>query len=284
MATTQEALTELRRLSYEHWEEMASIWERGRAFTWRHTRPVSEWLVARLDPRPGQTILELAAGTGETGFLVAGRLGPEGTLISSDFSPEMVGRSERLGREEGVSNAEFRVLDAEQIELDDSSVDGVVCRFGYMLTADPAQALRETRRVLRRGGRLVLSTWADAARNPWMTAAAGVVIERGAMESFSAEGPGMFALPNAETIEPLLRGAGFREIEVEDMEVPWRFESSDELWMFASELQGPVAIAISNLDEDERRRVRAAVEERASQFATNGGYEFPGVAVNAVAR
>ena len=284
MTTQQDALAELRRSSYELWERMAPIWERGRELTWRCTRPVSEWLVQSLDPRPGQTILDLAAGTGETGFLVAERLGPEGRLISSDFSPAMVRTAERIARELGIANVDFRVLDAERIELEDGSVDGVVCRFSYMLMPDPAQALRETRRVLRDGGRLALSTWGDPARNPWMTASAGVMIKLGVMEAFSSSGPGMFTLPDAETLEPLLTEAGFREIEAEEMEVPWRFESSDEFWTFVSELQGPVAVAISKLDERGRRRARAAIEERASDFATNGGYEFPGLSLNVVAR
>jgi ubiquinone/menaquinone biosynthesis C-methylase UbiE len=284
MTTQADTLSELRRSSYERWESMAPMWERGRELTWRITRPVSEWLVRRLDPRVGQTILDLAAGTGETGFLAAEHLGPEGLLISSDFSPEMVRTSERTARELEITNVEFRVLDAERIELEDGEVDGVLCRYGYMLMADPAQALRETRRVLREGGRLALSTWGDPARNTWITASAGVMIELGFMERFSSEGPGMFTLPNAETIEPLLREAGFDEIEAEQMEVPWRFESSDELWMFASELQGPVAVAISKLEERGRSRARAAIEERVSAFATDGGYELPGLSLNVVAR
>ena len=60
------------------WEALAPRWERGRELLWRGTRPVSEWLVERLDPRPGQTVLDLAAGTGDTGFLAAPRLEPGG--------------------------------------------------------------------------------------------------------------------------------------------------------------------------------------------------------------
>jgi ubiquinone/menaquinone biosynthesis C-methylase UbiE len=129
-------------------------------------REVSEWLVERVDPRPGQTLLELAAGTGETGFLAADRLGQDGRLISSDFSPQMARAAERVAAELGILNADFRVLDAERIELDDASVDGVFCRFSYMLVGEPLQALRETRRVLRPGGSVAFSTWGEGTRNP----------------------------------------------------------------------------------------------------------------------
>ena len=283
MTLQADALAERRRNSYELWERMAKPWERRRELAWRWTRPVSEWLVDRLDPQPGQTVLELAAGTGETGFLAAGRLGTAGRLISSDFSPEMVRAAERVGKQLGVDHAEFRVLDAEHLDLDDGSVDGVLCRFSYMLMAEPTQALRETRRVLRPGGRVAFSTWGEPARNPWMAFSAGLMIDRGLMEPFSSEGPGVFAMPDADTIVPLLREAGFDEIEVEEMELRWRFESSDELWILASELQGPVALAIAKLKEEQQRGVRVALEERAAEFATGGGYELPGLSINVVA-
>jgi ubiquinone/menaquinone biosynthesis C-methylase UbiE len=271
------------RRSYELWEQMARPWERRRQLAWRWTSPVSEWLVDRLDPQPGQTVLELAAGTGETGFLASGRLGKEGRLISSDFSPEMVRAAERVAKELGVDNAEFRVLDAERLDLDDGSVDGILCRFSYMLLGEPARALRESRRVLRPGGRVAFSTWADAARNPWMTFSARVMIDRGLMEPLSSDGPGVFAMPDADTVVPLLRGAGFDEIEVEEMELRWRFDSSDELWILASELQGPIALAIAQLEEEQQRTVRAALEDRAAEFATGDGYELPGLSINVVA-
>jgi ubiquinone/menaquinone biosynthesis C-methylase UbiE len=276
-------LEEHRRRSYELWERMAKPWERRRQLAWRWTRPVSEWLVDRVDPKPGQTLLELAAGTGETGFLAAGRLGGEGRLICSDFSPEMVRAAERVGNELGGDNAEFRVLDAERLDLDDGSVDGILCRWSYMLMGEPARALRESRRVLRPAGRVAFSTWGEPARNPWVTFSAGVMIDRGFMEPFSSEGPGVFAMPDADTVVPLLREAGFDQIEVEEMELRWRFESSDELWILASELQGPVALTIATLEEEQQRAVRAALEERAAEFATGAGYEIPGLSINVIA-
>jgi hypothetical protein len=103
------------------------------------------------------------------------------------------------------------------------------------------------------------------------------------MEPFSSEGPGVFAMPDRETIVPLLREAGFDGIEVEQMELRWRFESPDELWILASEMQGPVAFAIAKLEEERQRAVRTAIEERAAEFATGDGYELPGLSINVVA-
>jgi ubiquinone/menaquinone biosynthesis C-methylase UbiE len=271
--------------SREFWDRMASQWEARRELNARSTSNVSGWLVDAIDPQPGHTILDLAAGVGETGFAVAARLGADGRVISSDFSPEMVRASERGAEDLGIDNVEFRVLDAENLELADGSVDGVTCRFGLMLFPDPRRAASEIRRVLRPGGRFACSTWGPPDRNQWMTTSARLMIERGYMEPFASDGggPGMFAMPDGETIEPLLKEAGFESVRTETMDVAWRFETGDEYWSFVSTLQGPVAAAISELDDEQKLRVRGEVEERAGQFASNGGYALPGLSVNTVA-
>ena len=103
-------------------------------------------------------------------------------------------------------------MDMQAIALPDSSVDAVVSRYGYMLVPDPALALRETRRVLRPGGRLAFATWAPANRNPWATAYGPVLIERGLLEPPRPDEPGQFSLGDPARIEELVRGAGFAEL------------------------------------------------------------------------
>ena len=147
-------LEEYRDVSRETWRKMAAGWARELRWMWDVSRPVGESLVAMLNPQPGQTILELAAGTGETGFAAAARIGEEGKLISSDFAFEMVQAARRRADQLDLHNVEFRVMDAERMDLGNDSVDGVLCRWGYMLMPDPAAALAETRRVLRPEGRL----------------------------------------------------------------------------------------------------------------------------------
>ena len=272
-----------RQRSYELWQQMSRRWESGREVLWETTRPVSEWLVERLSPQPGQTILELAAGAGETGFLAAGRLADGGRLISSDFAPEMVEAAKRVADDLGISNAEFRVLDAERLDLPDAAVDGAICRFGYMLMADPTGALRETRRVIRDGGRLVFSVFGVPERNPWMTVARGVMAERGHLSAPDPAEPGIFSLSDPDTIQDLVADAGFAHSELEEAEIGFRFDDGDSLWAYVSELQGPIALAIARLDEEERERIRAALEERYAAFRENGGYRLPGLVLNVAA-
>jgi SAM-dependent methyltransferase len=268
---------------YELWQRMAARWDRRRNLLQASTREISEWLVDRLDPGPGQTILELAAGTGETGFLVAARLGAGGRLISSDRSPNMVEAARRAGDELGLTNVEYRVLDAERIDLDDGSVDGVLSRFGYVLKGDPPPALREVRRVLRDGGRFAFSVWAERERNPWMTVPAAVMVDLGHMEPRRPDRGDPFAVRSAEHTRKLLADAGFAESEVDELPMQYRFADADELWAFASELRGPIALAIERLGDAEQAAVRAELEARADR-TPDGGYALAGVSLNAVAR
>ncbi|HYB28004.1 MAG TPA: methyltransferase domain-containing protein [Solirubrobacteraceae bacterium] len=167
------AREDYRSASYEIWQAMAAGWERERSWMWEASRAVSEEMLKALGPESGQTILELAAGTGETGFAAARAIGPEGRLISTDFAPEMVAAARRESQRLGLADVEHREMDAERMDLDDDSVDGVLCRWGYMLMADPATALAETRRVLRDGGRVSLSVWGAAERHPGLLASQG---------------------------------------------------------------------------------------------------------------
>jgi SAM-dependent methyltransferase len=227
-------------------------------------------MVERLDPKPGDTVLELAAGTGDTGFLAAERVGDDGKLIQTDFAPGMVEAAKGFAAGAGIKNAEHRVLDAERMDLDDDSVDGVLCRFGYMLMADPAAALAETRRVLREGGRLVFGVWAEPDRNLWAFIPGFALVEAGHMPPPEPGTPGIFALADPERIKELVIAAGFSEPGIEDVTVEWEYSDPAEHWEKTMKLAAPIAKAVDDLDADEKERIRELVTTRvAEQIAAN---------------
>lgn len=272
-----------RRTSYETWEAMAPGWERRRDYIWETSRAVGEWMVRELAPRPGDTVLELGAGPGDTGFAAAAVLGERGRLISTDFSPDMVEVARHRGAELGHRNVDYRVMDAERIRLDSDSVDGVLCRFGYMLMANPPAALAETRRVLRPGGRLALAVWAAAERNPWAAIGGRMLVERGHMPPPEPEAPGVFSMGSEERTRALLEGAGFTDARMEEVPVRFAFSDVDDYVSFAAETAGPFAMVIRGLSESERETIKAQLGEAFVPFVADGGYELPGVALTAVA-
>src|SRR5919109_8932 len=111
-------LDEYRDQSRQSWARMASGWERRREWVQEQTASVNDWLLEKVDPQPGQTVLDIASGTGDLGFRIAERVGEDGKVMSTDFSPEVVDVARRVGEARGVSNVEHRVLDAERMDLD----------------------------------------------------------------------------------------------------------------------------------------------------------------------
>ena len=274
---------EYRSASYQIWQAMAAGWDRERTWMWEVSRAVSEQMLEALAPQPGQTILELAAGTGETGFAAARAIGPAGRLISTDFAPEMVAAARAESHRLGLANVEHREMDAERMDLEDDSVDGVLCRWGYMLMADPARALTETRRVLRAGGRLSLSVWGPAERNPWASVPARAVREHTGAPAPNPHDPGIFAMADADRVRAFVRDAGFGEPRIEEVEVSWRFDDFDAYWRYVTDLAGGIALALQTMPETDREAVRTAVEQAAGDFRTDRGLELPGLALNAAA-
>ena len=274
---------EYKRTSLENWQTMAAGWERRRAEVEKVSRPVSEWMVEALDPQRGDTMLELAAGPGDTGFLAAALLGEEGGLISSDFSSEMVEVARRRAAELGLENVEHRVINAEEISLEDDSVDGVLCRFGLMLMPDPAAALAETRRVLRPGGRLALAVWSHAERNPWVSIAGRILAELDLVPRPQPGEPGMFVLADAERLRDLLEGAGFAVERMEDVPVLFVFADVDDYIAGSRETGGMFSRTWRDASDDAREAIRNLLTERFAPYATDGGYELPGVALCASA-
>jgi len=232
--------------------------------------PVTAALVAAVDPRPDDVVLDLAGGTGDLAEALAGRVA---RIVATDLSPVMVDAA----RKRGIANAEHRVMDMQAIDLPDASVDAVVCRFGYMLVPDPALALRETRRVLRPGGTLAFATWAPASRNPWATAYGPVLIERGLLEPPQPNEPGQFALGEPERIDKLVRSAGFEEVEVEEVLVEFRFESWDDYRRLVTCLAASMRATLEELEDGVRVEIDAAARARLEPFRGDDGYVLPGV-------
>jgi SAM-dependent methyltransferase len=265
------------------WDAMAPGWEEYRDYMWKTTRHVAEWLVDNVDAKPGDTILDLAGGPGENGFLAAERVGDDGKVIETDFAPQMVDVAQRRVKDLGLSTVENRVLNAEDMDLADDSVDGIICRWGFMLMQDPASAMAECRRVLKDGRRMTLSVWGGPEKNPWVTVTGMTMVQLGHQPSGDPFGPGgMFSLADHDTLRKMLNTAGFDTVEIEEMPVDWPHASFEAGWHFMTRVAGAIAAAVKEFPPDEVERLRTALMENLEPFRTGDGYSTPGVTINAV--
>ena len=266
---------DFRRASLAVWEAMAPGWDARHAYFEEVARPVTNRMLERLDPSRGDTILDVAAGTGVVGFSAAGMVGETGRVIVSDFADAMVDSAAKRAEQLGFDNVECRVLDAEQIDLPDDSIDGVVCRWGYMLMADPAAALRETRRVLCPGGRAACAVFSGPEENPWAALPSSVLQQQGHIPPPEPGMPGILALADRERLRRLFTEAGFADPDVEEVPFDLRFAGIDDYWGFLTGVAGAIAMVLNRLSEDDQERVR---DELAAQLGQVGGshpFELP---------
>jgi SAM-dependent methyltransferase len=262
--------------SLHGWEESAAGWVRSQELLREFGAPVSHWMLEAVAPQPGQRVLELAAGLGETGLLAAELVAPVGGAIISDQAEAMLVAARKRAAQLGLSNVEFRVVNAEWIDLPVASVDIVLCRWGYMLMADPAAALAETRRVLRSGGRVALAVWESIEHNPWAHLPGLELRERRLAPPPEPGTPGPFALGRAEGVCELLQEAGFAEPNVESLQLHRRHASFDEYWESALDLSRTMHDAVLSRPQNEIEEIRQALEVRFARYeAADGSLDIP---------
>lgn len=265
-------------------DELAAAWERNRDRLFESVRPVSDWIVDEVDPRPGDTILELTAGPGETGFLAAQRVGPEGRLISTDLSPGMVAAATRGAHNRALSNVECRVMDAQAIDLPDASVDGVLSRFGVMLVPEPRRVLAEARRVLRAGRRFAYAVWGPPERNPWLTSLVAALLQTGHAPPMAPDSDSSpFSLSDPATHRAFLHDTGFTQVRVEEITGTMQFVDTDDYYSLQSSVGGPIAPFVASLTDSQHEAIKESLRPILEPFRERGDYQIPYEAIAASA-
>jgi ubiquinone/menaquinone biosynthesis C-methylase UbiE len=175
--------------------------------------------------KPGDHVLDIAAGTGDQSLMAARIVGPSGSILATDISADMLTIAARVIQQEGVTTITTRVMDAQQLDLEDDTFDAVICRLGLMLLPHPQQALSEIHRVLKPGGKLAALVWSSPEHNPLWSLPLGIVSNyaRGA----SSPGPNPFALSDPSVFERELTEAGFHMVSTQALPFESHYASSE---------------------------------------------------------
>ncbi|MFZ0088219.1 MAG: methyltransferase domain-containing protein [Solirubrobacteraceae bacterium] len=275
---------QLRADSRDSWECAAAGWGKraDRVRDWG--MPVSVAMVEGLGLGPGQRVLELAAGPGDTGFMAAELVAPGGTLLSSDGAAAMIDVARRRAGELGIDDVEFRQLELEWIDLPTASVDAVLCRWGIMLIVDPEAAAREVRRVLRAGGRAAFAVWDARSRNPWTTIPTDVLVALGHAQPPDPQAPGMFALAGEGRLTELLQDAGFTDVVVSAVSLVRRSATVQDYLDETAEMSPTFGATVRELDRQQRDEVAARIAAAVVPYsADDGSLVLPGSSLVAIA-
>jgi len=239
-------------------------WSSGdyRSIAWV-TVPLADDLVAALDVVPGSKVLDVATGTGHVALVAARAFCP---TVGVDYVPALVEIARARAAAEGLG-IDFRVGDAEALELDDDSFDYVVSAIGTMFTADHQKAADEMVRVTRSGGRIGMANWTPSGFVGRMLKIVGSHVA----PPPGAQSPVRWGDPAVVTE---LLGSGVSEVRTWTSAVRQRFPSAEHYADFFLDNYGPTHMAAQKLDEEGRALFRADLVALAQEFnlATDGTF------------
>jgi len=180
-------------------------------------RPFRDAVLQRLQPKPGERIVDIGCGAGETTLALADRVQGHGFVLGVDVSRPLLQRAIARAANTPEYPIRFVEADAAAHPFERASFDALFSRFGVMFFADPAAAFAHLRRALKRGGRLAFCCWRDRRENPWVTLP--VAAARKHLSELppppGPEEPGPFAFADMARIRRILTSAGFAHIDCE---------------------------------------------------------------------
>ena len=254
----------------QSWDSVAAGWSRWWATIEKGAQRVSDRLVELADIQPGHKVLDVATGIGEPCVTAARRVGTTGSVIGTDLSPQMLAIGRERATALGLTNVEFREMDAEALDLPEESFDAVLCRWGLMFLPNLAGALSGIHRLVASGGRLAAAVWAEPQTVPMLSLPMGIMRQMMDVPAPPPGAPGPFSLADADALEQAMRQAGFTDVGSERLHVSFEFPSAEAYVSFLQDI-APLSAMLADKPTDLREQVWQAIAGAARQYATAEG-------------
>ncbi len=260
----------------EQWQAAAEAWHR-----WEPT--LEEWLgeatEAMLDMagvKVGSRVLDVAAGAGGQTLAAARRVGPDGHVLATDISSNILEYAAETARREGLANVETRVVDGESLEeLEEGSFDAVISRVGLIYFPDREKALSGMLRALRPGGKIAAVVYSTPENNKFFSVPISIIRRRAQLPPPLPGQPGPFSLGGPGVLEEAYEKAGFRGARSRAISAPLGMASADECVRFERESFGALHQMLAGLDEAGREAAWEEIEAELRKFEGPGGFEGP---------
>lgn len=263
-------------LAVREWQKVAEGWHSG-------SHVISDWsssvTVQMLDLAGiilGRRVLDIAAGDGDQSLKAAQRVGPDGYVLATDISSNLLAFAAQSAKELGLSNLETRVMDGEDLELEADSFDAAISRFGLMFLPNVSKGMSEIYRVLKPGGSAAAIVLTTPDKNLWLSLPAAVARKHAQLPPPQPGQPGLFSLGAPGVFESAFQAAGFRDVEVHKVSIPLRLSSASECARLVQDIAGAIHTILSPLDESQQREAWAEIEQELQQLEGPDGFESPG--------
>lgn len=254
------ATDEVREQQRNMWNKFSAGWKKHDSFVSQWLQPVGAKLLELARLQESSVVLDAATGTGEPGLSAAARV-RRGKVIGTDIAADMIEIAEEKARIAGIKNYEGRVCNESSLPFPDNYFDAAVCRFGVMYFPDMLTGVSELVRVLKSGGTVALSAWAEPQKNPWGTAAARIINQMLSLPPAGGDAPGVFRCANPGSMSALLQQAGLHSVNEVEVNGKVLFHTAQHYWEYITDVVAPVARALETVDQRRREDVKQAVIE-----------------------
>jgi SAM-dependent methyltransferase len=259
----------------DQWQGAAEAWHRWIPVLRQWAGPVTNLMLDRVGVGPGHRVLDIAAGDGDQSLTAAARVGPGGHVLATDIADNLVALAARTAREQGVQHLEARVMDAENLTLEDGSFDVVISRLGLFFLPDLPRALSEIRRVLKPGGRLGAIVFSTPDKNPFFSVPISIIRRRAQLGPPLPGQPGPFSLGAPGMLANAFTRAGFADVQAETVSTPLRMASARECARFERESFGALHQMLAGMSATAREEAWQEVENELSKYEGRDGFESP---------
>jgi ubiquinone/menaquinone biosynthesis C-methylase UbiE len=261
--------------THDQWQAAAEAWFRWSPTLNKWLGPATEKMLEMAHIKKGHKVLDIAAGAGEQSITTAGKVGPTGSVLATDLSANILEFAKQLAKKEGLTNIETRVMDGEDLKLVNDSFDAVISRVGLIYFPDQQKALKEMKRVLKKGGRIAAIVYSTPEKNKFFSIPVSVIRRRANLPSPIPGQPGPFSLGTEGVIENALKQAGFINVKSELINSPLNLPSANECIRFEKESFGALHQMMSGLSEAEKKDVWDEIESELKKFETDNGFSGP---------
>ncbi len=255
----------------QQWNKAASGWDKWSALIDEGAKHVSERMVELAGVESGHRVLDVAAGYGEPSLTAARVVGPDGEVVSTDISAEMLNFGRERAAAAGIENIEFVESDAAGLDFPEASFDAALSRWGIIFDPDGEAAAARIRGFLRPERRIAISSWGPPERAPFLAIPMQTAMRRLDVPPPPPGTPGPLSRPTPEAIGGLLEGGGFSEVEVEEADVTMEWESAEEFTTFVKEIAPPISAIIDPHPQEVQDETWAAITDAVGERAADDG-------------
>jgi SAM-dependent methyltransferase len=264
-----------KRTTHEQWQEAAEAWHRWEPALEAWLGEATGLMLDMAGIGTGDRVLDVAAGAGGQSIAAARRVGSEGRVLATDISSNILGYAEREARRAGLTNVATRVMDGEELEVEEGVYDAVISRLGLMYFPDKQRALAEMLRALRPGGRMAAIVFSTPDRNEFFSIPISIIRRRAQLPPPAPGQPGPFSLGADGVAAAAYEAAGFGAVETRTVPAPVRLASAADCVRFERESFGALHQMLAGLDQPAREEAWAEIERELGRFEGSDGFQGP---------